>query len=80
MLVAVIGEAYSEKWEKKELYAKQSNVNIFGDYVEFLSTTLPHYKYLYIISPKEEKDDLEDKIKVMKEEIQNSAIERQEEV
>lgn len=50
-MVAVIGTAYSEKWEKKDLYAIKSITEIFGDYIDFLSTTLPKDKYLYIVRP-----------------------------
>ena len=51
VLVAVIGEAYSEKWARKDLYALQQRTSIFGDYIKNLKTTLPNDKFLYVIRP-----------------------------
>lgn len=62
VLVAVLGESYSEKWAQKELYALQQQTNIFSDYITMLRTRLPDKNYIYVVQPIQQKDETDSKL------------------
>ena len=57
VLVAVLGESYSEKWAQKELYALQQQTNIFSDYITMIITSLPKKNFLYVVQPVDSKEE-----------------------
>jgi hypothetical protein len=51
VLVAVIGEAYNSRWEKREAYALQQRTQIYSDYITKLDTRMPDWRYLFVVKP-----------------------------